>query len=93
VDFSNAIVAGIPLVLVVIGLVEWLKRFGIQGAALNVASLLIGLAAGIAYQISIAMPADFSGWFAAGIYGLALGLVASGLYDAGKSIASGGGVG
>ena len=92
-DFSNAIVAGIPLVLVVIGLVEWLKRFGVQGAALNVASLLIGLVAGIAYQISIAMPGDFSGWFGAAIYGLALGLVASGLYDAGKSIASGGGVG
>lgn len=92
-DFSNAIVAGIPLVLVVIGLVEWIKRFGVQGAALNVASLLIGLVAGIAYQISIAMPSDFSGWFAAAIYGLALGLVASGLYDAGKSIVSGGGVG
>ncbi len=92
-DFSNAIVAGIPLVLVVIGLVEWIKRFGVQGAALNVASLLIGLIAGIAYQISFAMPGDFSGWFGAAIYGLALGLVASGLYDAGKSIASGGGVG
>lgn len=92
-DFSNAIVAGIPLVLVVIGLVEWIKRFGVQGAALNVASLLIGLIAGIAYQISIAMPVDFSGWFGAAIYGLALGLVASGLYDAGKSIVSGGGVG
>lgn len=92
-DFSNAIVAGIPLVLVVIGLVEWIKRFGVQGAALNVASLLIGLVAGIAYQISTAMPGDFSGWFGAAIYGLALGLVASGLYDAGKSIVSGGGVG
>jgi len=86
-DFSNAIVAGIPLVMVVIGLVEWMKRFGVQGAALNVASLLIGLIAGIAYQISIAMPGDFSGWFSAAIYGLTLGLVASGLYDAGKSIA------
>jgi len=51
--------------------------------------LLIGVIAGIAYQISIALPADFAGWFAAVIYGLALGLVASGLYDAGKSIAGG----
>lgn len=92
-DFSNAIVAGIPLVLVVIGLVEWIKRFGLQGAALNVASLLIGLVAGIAYQVSIALPVDFAGWFAAAIYGLALGLVASGLYDAGKSVVSGNGVG
>lgn len=88
-DFSNAYINGIPLALVVIGLVEWIKRFGVKGAALNVASLLIGVIAGIAYQISTALPADFAGWFAAVIYGLALGLVASGLYDAGKRIAGG----
>ena len=92
-DFSNAVVAGIPLVLVVIGLVEWIKRLGLSGTALNVVALLIGLGLGVAYQCSIVVPVDFAGWFTAGVYGVALGLVASGIYDAGKSIISGGGVG
>ena len=86
-DFSNALVAGIPLILVVIGLVEWAKKFGLAGKALNLVALLIGAGLGIAYQCSIAVPVDFSGWFTAAIYGIALGLVASGIYDAGKSIA------
>lgn len=81
-DFSNALVAGIPLVLVVIGLVEWFKKMGLAGVWLNVASLAIGLVAGISYQVSLAVPVDFAGWFGAVVYGLGLGLVASGLYDA-----------
>jgi len=32
-DFSDAIVVGIPLVLVVLGLVEWIKQLGLQGNA------------------------------------------------------------
>lgn len=81
------VVSGIPLILVVIGLVEWVKRFGVAGKALNVASLLVGAGLGVAYQVSQGVPVDFAGWFAAVIYGLALGLVASGIYDAAKSAA------
>ena len=95
-DFSNAVIAGIPLVMVVIGLVEWVKRLGLQGVALNIAAFLIGIGLGVAYQCSIAVPVDFAGWFTAGIYGLALGLVGSGIYDAGVSVikkSAGGGVG
>lgn len=80
-DF-DAIVAGLPLVLVVIGLVEWFKQLGIQGNTLRYVSMAIGLVIGIAYQISLSLPIDFAGWFAACIYGLGLGLVASGIYDA-----------
>jgi len=78
----DAIVAGLPLVLVVIGLVEWFKQLGVQGNVLRYVSMAIGLVIGIAYQISLGLPADFAGWFAACIYGLGLGLVASGIYDA-----------
>jgi len=84
-DF-DAIVAGLPLVLVVIGLVEWFKQLGVQGNALRYVSMAIGLVIGIAYQISLGLPADFAGWFAACIYGLGLGLVASGIYDAAADI-------
>ncbi len=82
----DAIVAGLPLVLVVIGLVEWFKQLGVQGNVLRYVSMAIGLVIGIAYQISLGLPADFAGWFAACIYGLGLGLVASGIYDAASDI-------
>ena len=82
----DAIVAGLPLVLVVLGLVEWVKRLGLAGRAVVIVSMAIGLALGLAYQVSIAVPIDFAGWFGAAVYGIGLGLVASGIYDVGKSI-------
>ena len=85
-DFTNALVAGIPLLMVVIGLVEWSKKIGLSGKWLTVVSMLIGVGLGVLYQMTQAMPVDFSGWFTAGVYGLALGLVASGVYDAAKSV-------
>jgi len=85
-NFNDAIVAGLPLVLVVIGLVEWFKQLGVQGNVLRYVSMAIGLVIGIAYQISLGLPADFAGWFGAAVYGLALGLVASGIYDAASDI-------
>lgn len=87
-DFGNAFVAGIPLILVVLGLVEWIKQLGVQGVAIRVVSLVVGLVIGIAYQFSIAQPTGFSEWFAAVVYGLALGLVASGIYDAAVDVLS-----
>lgn len=84
-DFSNALVAGIPLVLVVIGLVEWSKRLGLSGKALQILSMLIGVVFGVLYQYSQQPLEGFSAWFGAVVYGLALGLVASGIYDAARS--------
>ena len=49
-------------------------------------SLAIGLIFGIGYQLSLGVPTDYAGWFGAVIYGLALGLVASGIYDAASDI-------
>jgi hypothetical protein len=40
---------------------------------------------GIGYQLSISVPVGFSGWFGASVFGLALGLLASGIYDAVKN--------
>lgn len=84
-DFSGAIVNGIPLVLAVIGLVEWSKQLGVSGRALQVLSMLVGVALGILYQYSVQPLVDFAGWFGAVIYGLGMGLIASGIYDAIRS--------
>lgn len=89
-DFDQ-IVNGIPLIFVVMGLVEFVKAFGVQGNALTAVSFGIGLALGLAYQISLGVPVGFAGWFGAVIFGLALGLVASKVYDAIRSAAKTGG--
>lgn len=83
--FENASVAGIPLLAFVLGLVQWIKGFGLAGAQVKVASMAVGILLGVGYQFSVGAPTDFSGWFAVAIFGVALGLVASGLYDAGTT--------
>ncbi|MHC4464418.1 MAG: hypothetical protein ACYS30_23760 [Planctomycetota bacterium] len=50
--------------------------------------MVVGLVLGVGYQISIVgSPASFADGFAMILYGLALGLVASGIYDIGKRFA------
>lgn len=78
---SEMIVNGVPLILVVAGLVGFAKSMGLQGRALTGLSLALGVALGILYQLSISVPTTLAGWFGAAITGLALGLTASGLYD------------
>lgn len=80
--FENATVAGIPLLVFVLAFVQWIKSLGVSGVYARVTSMAIGLALGIGYQLTISTPADFAGWFGAVVFGLALGLGASGVYDA-----------
>ena len=80
-DFNALLVGGIPLVVVIFGLVEFIKSLGLAGRALTVISLLLGILFGIAYHLAQSgIPTGFAGWFTAVIFGLALGLVASGFY-------------
>lgn len=85
-SFAKVMVAGVPLLFVVVGLVEWLKKLGIEGKTLTAASMGIGLLLGGGYMISQGFPSGFAAWFAVVVYGLAMGLVASGLYDTAKNI-------
>ena len=80
-DFSSLLIGGIPLIAVIFGLVEFLKVFGLKDRILTVASLLLGLALGIAYQFSLAVPTDYAGWLSVIVFGLAIGLTTSGIYD------------
>jgi len=83
--FLEASVAGIPLVLFVLVLTMWLGDvFNAQGKQKMVISMVVGLVFGVAYQISLALPGSFAGWFAVVVYGLGLGLLASGSWDAGR---------
>lgn len=85
-ELFDAMVGGIPLLAVVLGLVQFVKGFGVEGNAAKAVSMIIGLLFGVGYMLTQAMPADFAGWFAVVVYGLGLGLVASGIYDAAKQV-------
>lgn len=81
--FADASVQGIPLMVVVFGLVELLKSLGVSGNSLRIASAIAGLILGVAYQIAT-VPAALSGFssiFAVVVYGLALGIFTSVTYD------------
>ena len=81
-DFSTLLVAGIPLIAVIFGLVEFSKTFGLSGKWLTALSLGLGVGGGIAYQIATnGLPLGFAGWFTVVIFGLAVGLSTSGLYN------------
>lgn len=81
--YTNAIVAGVPLLFVVIGLVQFAKKLGAAGNVLIIVSMAIGLVLGAGFQFATnGFPVNFGGWFAVVVYGLGLGIVASGVYDA-----------
>jgi len=82
-DFSDAIVNGIPLVLLIAGLVAFAKTMGLQGKALTIMSMFLGLACGVALQVDKlgGWPVNFGGWFGMIVYGLGLGVFTSGAYD------------
>ena len=85
--YMDAAVAGVPLLFVVFGLVAWVKSFGLQGNALRGVSMVLGLLLGCGYMFAtVGFPAEFAGWFAVIIYGLGLGIIASGVYDGLKAI-------
>ena len=84
----NEVINGIPLFFVVMGLVELAKVFGASGKLLTGISVGIGVVLGVLYQLSLGVPADFAGWFGAVLYGLALGITASGVYNAIRNAAN-----
>lgn len=77
------------LQLPIMALVTLYGKFGAAGKVQLALSLLTGFALGAAVMIAdLGMPADFAGWLALVIYGLMPGLVASGVYETGKGIAT-----
>jgi hypothetical protein len=81
-DLAQLFVGGIPLIVVIFGLVEFSKSIGLTGRILTIVSLVLGLAFGIAYKIAESgLPLGFAAWFVVVVFGLALGLITSGFYD------------
>ena len=94
---TRAAVGGVPLLFVVLGLVEWVKMLRrkdgsqwIDGNWLLLVSLVWGVVVGGGYMLAQGGPpvgdGVFAYWFTVIIYGLAMGLVASGLYNVAKGL-------
>ena len=82
INFNTLLVSGIPLLVIIFGLVEFSKKIGLKGNGLTIFSLILGVAFGVAYQVAASgVPTGFAGWFTVTVFGLALGLTTCGLYD------------
>ena len=80
-DFNTLFVGAVPLMIVIFGLVEFIKSFGLSGKILTIISMLLGVVFGVLYQLANSgIPIAFGGWFEIVIFGLAIGLTASGFY-------------
>lgn len=66
------------IILAILGLVNFTKSFGLEGKALTIVSMLIGLVISVLVQI---LPADV---IRIGLVGILSGLGASGFYDFGN---------
>ena len=85
--FKDAVVAGIPLLALVLGLVQVIKGL-IVGVRGKVIAVVMGLLLGGGYEISkFGLPVDFNGWFTVVVFGLAMGVTAFGLFDVIKETA------
>lgn len=84
-DLTGALVAGIPLMLVVIGVVQFVKeKIGWSGVGVEIFAILLGVVFGFGYHVYAAESVvwNYSFVFEGVVYGLAVGLVATGIYKA-----------
>lgn len=81
---------GIPVILVVLGIVEFAKKLGNKDVGSLILSMLLGIVFGGGYYIAQnGLPVSFAGWFQLVLIGLVLGLSSCGLYDYSKKFMSG----
>ena len=84
----NFVVAGVPVALVMVALVQVLKRvFGVEGDRAIPVAVGLGIALSLLNQFALLWPA-FALWYETVIAGVLLGLAACGLFDAAQAVKS-----
>ena len=78
-DFEAFVLNPATLLVIVFGLVEFVKQFGAKGNGLRLLSLGLGISMAVAFKVREIMP-DWALWIELGFFGLAVGLAASGVY-------------
>ena len=81
-------IAGVPVMALILGLVQFAKKFGVSGN--NSVALSMGLDVvfgGMVYAIEENLiPAAWLPWVGIPVFALSVGLAAAGLYDLGKRL-------
>jgi len=86
VEFLKSAVILFPALLpIVFGVVTFIGKFGVQGKWQLVSSLLSGLILGSIVMYFTLGPTTAVGWFSVALFGLIVGLAASGCYEAIKT--------
>lgn len=78
---KEVVVAGIPLMLIVIGLVQLVRSAGVEGKALRFWAMGFGSLLGIGYHLTLVASFSWPNIFGALILGLLFGLGATGAWD------------
>jgi len=87
--FEVSAKSGPIVVLIVLGLVQLYGKAGVSGKWQLFSSLFTGIIIGGAFQVAaLGTPATFAEWFAVVMYGLLMGLTATGTYEVGKKLLS-----
>lgn len=83
-------IAGVFIMPLVLGLVEFLKKFGVDGEYSTLAAALLGMFfGGLLYAMEQNLiPAVALPWIGVVVFGLAFGMSASGFYALGKRFLS-----
>jgi hypothetical protein len=78
--------AGIPVLALILGLVEFAKKFGISGNVSVGLAMVLGVMFGALVYANEQglMPPEIMVWVNVVVFGLAFGLAAAGMYDLGK---------
>jgi len=77
---GDMVVNGINFLIIVFGMVEFAKKMDVRGKALTALSMALGVIAGVSYQLAQMYPV-FGKWFGVIVFGIAVGMAASGIYD------------
>lgn len=91
-DFGSFIIGGIPVIVLVIGIVEACKNFGVTGKWSQVLALALGaFFVGLAQAINAGLiPSAALPWIEVVVIGIGGGLAATGLYDLSRKLLVGG---
>ena len=86
-EFAELAIGSVAVIPLVLGLVQFGKKFGLDGNWNIVAAVLLGiLFGGIAYGINeLLLPATWIPYIKWAVYSLSVGFSVAGLYDVGKT--------
>ena len=79
-DIENFVLNSTTLLIIVFGLVEFVKTFGITGNLLRIISMSIGICLAVIFKLSQLYP-SWSPWIDLATFGIVIGLTASGIYE------------